>query len=653
VKLNGLRHNTKSQFARVLLTALFLIILSGLLAVPAQAQTPAISVTQEDPAEARVIFNGLSLLVYYSSSLEPVMLKDYSGAQQALEIMPFANVPESLSKATSAFAGSSISLAGNLAALFQLWDTQNELVRKNRLGEALEIFRRITAGLPEVSGQLAAVRLAVEQTASFLKIKTAGPDSELSLVYAEIQSKMDRLEKMLDLLKLPVFSANGDTLKLLEPTVLTLKIDSLTAYVGDNISFQGTLTSTGQPLAAREIAILINDNRFATAQTSENGEFEGALTLPYWYQPDLKMQALYYPLEEDINRFLSSSSAVVRLSVLFYPAALTLTPAGRVYPGRTLIIHGVFDYGQAPAIERAATRVYLDDAFLTGFAAATVFDLPLNISTALTTGRHALTIYAPAAGRYAPVSTSQILEVVLAPTSLDLKLPVIGLTPGSFKLSGRAYSDLGPLQDAALEFRMEDNSAAVTTAESGDFTTRLNIAPGFNLLGTQTVTIRVQPREAWNDSVTVTKSLFIINWISCGSLFLILLGLAVILPRRIQNRSLRRPAGLFASPAIPSPAPLDPGYNVASDARSRDKFGEAEKSPDSIFGRYRLALELMQKVTKSVLKPQQTLREYGALFPGIYYPDREIALFKTSRRPAGCRSSPPAFRDAPSEGGHA
>jgi hypothetical protein len=238
VKLNGLRHNTKSQFARVFLTALFLIILSGLLAVPAQAQTPAISVTQEDPAEARVIFNGLSLLVYYSSSLEPVMLKDYSGAQQALEIMPFANVPESLSKATSAFAGSSISLAGNLAALFQLWDTQNELVRKNRLGEALEIFRRITAGLPEVSGQLAAVRLAVEQTASFLKIKTAGPDSELSLVYAEIQSKMDRLEKMLDLLKLPVFSANGDTLKLLEPTVLTLKIDSLTAYVGDNISFQ-------------------------------------------------------------------------------------------------------------------------------------------------------------------------------------------------------------------------------------------------------------------------------------------------------------------------------------------------------------------------------------------------------------------------------
>jgi hypothetical protein len=163
------------------------------------------------------------------------------------------------------------------------------------------------------------------------------------------------------------------------------------------------------------------------------------------------------------------------------------------------------------------------------------------------------------------------------------------------------------------------------------------------LLGTQTVTIRVQPREAWNDSVTVTKSLFIINWISCGSLFLILLGLAVILPRRIQNRSLRRPAGLFASPAIPSPAPLDPGYNVASDARSRDKFGEAEKSPDSIFGRYRLALELMQKMTKSVLKPQQTLREYvrqnsPAMGPlARYFLEFTILIEKLlySRHPAG------------------
>ena len=53
---------------------------------------------------ASQIFNEISLLRYYSDSLDTILQKQPQETDNALEIMPFANIPEDLSGATSDFS---------------------------------------------------------------------------------------------------------------------------------------------------------------------------------------------------------------------------------------------------------------------------------------------------------------------------------------------------------------------------------------------------------------------------------------------------------------------------------------------------------------------------------------------------------------------
>ena len=65
-------------------------------------------------------------------------------------------------------------------------------------------------------------------------------------------------------------------------------------------------------------------------------------------------------------------------------------------------------------------------------------------------GAHVVTISVPADGRYAPVMATYTLNVTLAATVLDLHMAAIGLIPGSIGLSGKLYSVVGPLANAAV-----------------------------------------------------------------------------------------------------------------------------------------------------------------------------------------------------------
>ena len=153
-----------------------------------------------------------------------------------------------------------------------------------------------------------------------------------------------------------------------------------------------------------------------------------------------------------------------------------------------------------------------------------VFNQGIMLDAQITPGKHSITVSAPADGRYAPVMASYVLNVTLATTNMDLHLPVIGLIPGSIQLSGKLYSSAGPLANAAVVITGGTTIKKVTTAADGTFSTKIGIGMGLSLLGTQGITVQVQPQEPWNAPLTSTKNIFLINYVTLVLILIVLVA---------------------------------------------------------------------------------------------------------------------------------
>jgi hypothetical protein len=241
-----------------------------------------------------------------------------------------------------------------------------------------------------------------------------------------------------------------------------------------------------------------------------------------------------------------------------------------------------------------------------------MFNQGIILDAAITPGAHVVTISAPADGRYAPVISTYTLNVTLAATVLDLHMAAVGLIPGNIGLSGKIYSAVGPLANAAVTIANGAASKQITTAADGSFTTKIGLGMGLNLLGTQGITLQVQPQEPWNAPLTSTKNIFLINYVTLVLILAVLVALAVYLPRRFKKWFAVQPAKKVKIPGLvlPVPAPLSESKSAIS-PKAQDSAGPPAETANSVSYWYRIALKLVQGITNLMLKPHQTLREYG------------------------------------------
>jgi len=609
----------------------------------------------ENPSIAEQIFSAISLLHYYSSSLDTVLQKNPGATETALEKMPFANIPQELDIATGDFAVFGISLSNSIANLFDLWQKENELLRQYQLDEAGKLGKLIAEGLPQARDQLAQLTYAVESTGSFLNIDSASPQGELKLTYDEIMDKLRQLGDMLDLLSRPLFdigvlqSADQDKLaevlgitpeqlqdllkpeninelldllqsaglgllqEIFEPTILTLVIEPLEAFVGDEVNFKVVLTANGKPLGNRDINIIFNSTQYTTIATDAQGSYQGQLKIPYWYIPDIEIQAIYYPEAQDIGTYLGSVSQITKLTIKYYTASLGLSVDGQVYPGKTPILSGIFDYGQSPFMAERKILFYFDDDEIANLNVPVSFEIPFNLASDIELRNHILTISAPANGRYAPVITNYVIEVTQATTILDLNISGIAVIPGTIDLAGELYSDVGPLENASITSKMDKSVTQIYSSQDGSFTGQIKIGMGLNLLGYQQMVVQIQPSEPWNAPLTITRDIFIINLVNCGIILVTLAALSLFLRSKLRKHSnihSKIPTGLIeGAPLVPVAVfetKVDTNTVIIKNTRDNDDLFT------SIINWYIRALKLVQGITLAMLKPQQTLREYAA-----------------------------------------
>ena len=589
---------------RWLISIILPLVLLGT-ATPVLADAPGV---QQNPQTAQETFSGIALLNYYSNSLDYIIQLDQPDSDTNLAKMPFANVPQDLETATSGFASNGTTFTTSIVNLFTLWNQQNTYIQQSRLTDAATLYSQITSQLPVAQQQLSAIESSVADTGTYLNIAALSATDGLTVVYNEVMAKLQDLSNMLDLLNRSPSPAQ--LAASLTPTALTLTLAPSTAYVGDMVNFTGSLSSQGKPLSGRTITMLLNNADLLTVQTDANGRFQGTFQLPYLYISPMPMQAIYYPQGNDAGVYLAATSPITNLTVLFYTAKLTLQQNNTAYPGKESTVTGTFDYGNAPVLTQRPVQFYLDNALVKQFSAGPVFNQGIMLAATIMPGAHVVTISVPADGRYAPVISTYTLNVTLAATVMDLHMAAIGLIPGSIGLSGKLYSVVGPLANAAIMITGGTTSKQIITAADGSFTTKIGLGMGLSLLGTQGIKLQIQPHEAWNAPLTSTKNIFLINYVMLILILVVLMALAVYLPRRFKKWFAMQPAKNVKIPGLILPTPLSQSKTVIS-PKAQDSAGPPAETANSVSYWYRIALKLVQGITNLMLKPHQTLREYG------------------------------------------
>ncbi len=589
-----------------------------------------------DPDAISEVFSGISLLRYYSNSLDFVIVKDTAKTEEYLKVMPFAHVPQTIATSAVTFSQSATLLSQELTQIDSLYKQHEAFINESRLLDALNASATLSSGIKQALAEVDALEQTAVLSGDKLKVASYSAQSGLRLTYDEVIAKIERIRAMLtflaeqqqnSILENPVILAAvtsgnltganaSDILQqvigTLQSTNLILEITPTSAFVGDSVHFDAVLTSKGKPLPGRKAVILLNGSPYLTSTTDLNGHCDGELTIPHWYYiPQIEAQAFYQPQADDIGLFLASFSPPITINLLYYKVLLELSIVGKAYPGKTTIINGKLDYGTYPPLNNRKVSLYVDDGLVAELTANTDLSFPLALSTNFPLGEHTITLSAPANGRYAPAITSTTIEVTRASPILELDTPKVAFVPGNIRLSGKVYSDLGPLDGAALRINCGNTNVEITTASDGSFDSDLKIGIDFTLLGSRGISLHVSPIEPWNAPLSDTRSTFSINYVNCTLAALMLALLGIVAPNKLGKRlGYRR----HRSYGIPETITLDipPVFvttPILQPPKNADK--ETEKPRGRIFYWYRQVLKMIQKIAGLVPRPQHTMREFA------------------------------------------
>ena len=568
----------------------------------------------EDPDAAEEVFSGISLLGYYSEALDFILQGNPAGFEARLEKMAFANMPPGLKEASGELAQSAISMSHLLVEIDGDMDKLRKLREQYRSEEAIDLAGLIRDRLSMAESEH--VVELIKTVGEELKISSAPARSELRRAYDEVLEKINRISETAVLyngLLTDLLTETEEMGQLLKPTGITLATQPATAFVGDNIHFEGVLTSGAEHLAGREVDILVNGSRYVTVKTDAYGHYQGTLLVPYWYFPELSLQALYSPQDEDKGVYLASLSPMVKLKVLFYEASLEVAVEDKAYPGLETAISGKFDYGQSPPLNERRVEIYVDNVLTSEFVAQEAFAKEIKIDPEIDVGEHIITVSSPAVGRYAPADTSVILNITRAIPVLDIAKPNVAMIPGSVKLEGKLYSEVGPLSEAAIKMRLGKSRVESVSSQDGAFSTKIKVGMGFSVIGWQDLVIQVLPREPWQAPLNTTSRILMVNAVNCGIFIVLILFLGIYLPGRLRRRLGVYSMTAARPTAITVPPETAPTYSeTATVLASTEEGDEASTEPrNRIFSWYRLAVGVIQGITKALLKPQQTLREFA------------------------------------------
>ncbi len=385
---------------------------------------------------------------------------------------------------------------------------------------------------------------------------------------------------------------------------LSLAIVPGTAYVGDEVVFEGALSLDGRPLADRSLQIQLDGINLGSPLTGADGSFQGSLHLPQSYTPEAFAQAVYIPAADDAGQHLPGLSPTVPVKVRYYGVELHLDTPDRAYPGRNYDLRLGLDYGDAPPLSDRRVEVLLDEELVATFRAGVTADITLKINPDAELGPHLLKVTTASDGRYAGASLVNAFEVRWVEIALELERPQLAFLPGSVGYRGRIISELGPVVGAEVLMKLGEAETTAVTNRDGFFSAKLEVGVVGGLVGREVLLVQVAPTQPRHPRLTEDRHQVVVNLVNCVLLGVLVLLAAAFLPVWVSRRQTSRQVAPWQEPK-----PV-----AATNAVSPPTWVESGV-PATVSGRilywYRRSLFLVQRVTGNYPGRGQTLREFA------------------------------------------
>jgi hypothetical protein len=595
---------------RRLSAALAIAVLAALL-LPLCVSAETGYIPHEDPNAAIDELNQDAILLYYAQILMQIDQGDYASAVKMLDKLKFAHIPDAQRQLLEKYSGLIGELPDSISSSRELLNLATSLIAQYRLTEAGETLDEADGLVDQLSIYLSDIDKDTEKIGSAFDVFTAPNGSSLNISYTTLVNSVGQIWKIEDeitnlrgLLKSNLTAALA---KNLQQTNLTIALSPSSAYVGDNITVSGSLSAKTSGLSGRNISILLDGRIVAATITEPGGRYTASIQLPYKYVSSMTVRALYIPAGSDLNKYLPAVSPIRNISVLFYKSTIKINPPETIYLGLPATLNGSVTWEQPNGIAARNISIYLDDNLLgtisTGIG---TFKLKTAINLNESLGKHTIRAVIADSGRYAGAAYETNVTVSKAPLRIDVNAPSFLVLPGKISITGKVTSDL-PFKGGTAVIYFGGKSATVDIQDNGEFSTNLSTGVTQGLLGSQELTVTVNPVEPWNAASTIKVRIFVLNAVNLTGISLCLVAGATIgtvtYTRRKRRRPFRKPVQGQAAPAA-----IEKILSTTPAAALQPGSGEPRERLLNIYVR---AKDIIEKASAMKMEPHMTMREFS------------------------------------------
>ncbi len=583
-----------------LVITLYIIATLGMIFPTLPTLAQPVQVPHENPATATGSLDKSALMLSYSGIINLATSRQYQDAQDLLNELRLADIPDGLRYITNHYHNTCQQLINTLDNMESLLDESSTLLAHNQIHEAKQTLDNAEADIQNANFLLEDIRAATETLSNELGVFASPAASPIRQAHARLEESTERLGQTVDRLHDLQHSQTEIYIQMtaLIPTELSLSIMPASVFVGDSLEVSGRLSGDGKPLARKNLAITLDNKKIATNTTTGiDGSYSTSITIPCQHADTMTLTAVYEPSGDDTEKYLASQSPPVTINTMFYSTLLEVSAPEILHPGLPFTISG--RVSTTSGNTERNVRVLLDDIQLAEKTVPSQFSLKVISPEQAVTGQHNLTVSVIPQGRYAGTASIRTVHISSLPIHIDAQTPRLIVLPGTIEISGRAYHALGPIQNGKVTINFKDSSSTVRTSPDGTFTVSVKTPLDLSPVERPELTVTATPAETWYATTQVKQRFFIINPFSMELIILALLAMWILVDigcgiRRRGEADILQPE--TTELPIINPAPIPKPRLTGIKGR--------------ILSAYRSGLETVEKIIGVGMAPNITMREF-------------------------------------------
>jgi hypothetical protein len=595
--------------------------------LPAIAQP--LKLPHENPETATGLLDESVLLLSYSSIIDLATGSQYRNAQDVLKELEHADIPDDIRYVSSQYDEICRKLFSALDTLQSLLDEISDLLARNRVDEARQRLASTDNIVRDAGYLLKDTETAANSLSEKLGVFSTTVTSRVTQAFDRLKDSLKRLKYLVDKLNYLKRSLTEQYIQLakLLPSTLTMSISPPSAFVGENITAYGRLSSRDRPLGDKGLYFAVDNVTMATTTTRPDGTYTAIIALPYRYSDNITFTAVYEPSGDDTKVYLAGRSQPVTIRNMYYPTWFEVTTPEKIFPGVSFTISGEVVTASENIVRNINVR--LDNTSLARATVAGRFSLEITPPRNTLLGKRYLVVAVTPEERHSGASENRsIIVSSMRSVRIQSRTPAIVLLPGTITVSGTVYDEYGPAPDTPVDLRFKNTSFNTRTARDGSFNSviKLSMLPvdirlSTNLsyvsppsnrspsdllpLGIHRIEISVASKEAQATGTSVIRQIGTINPLSTSLILGIFTASWWITRRRIKARTHPEentlPPQVLKLPAkTPSPAMMTSTLPIPHFTGIRRR----------VLSAYRNGLAVIEKITGIMMGPDTTLREF-------------------------------------------